>query len=67
MSFKLKQTRVEFDTGSGKTNVRIHVHPETGLLYHGWDQSKTQRWADLETGFSRHIGGELSVGKQWLW
>ena len=25
---------------------------ETGLLYHGWDESKTQRWADPETGCS---------------
>jgi len=25
---------------------------ETGLLYHGWDESKTQRWADPESGCS---------------
>ena len=25
---------------------------DTGLLYHGWDESKTQRWADPETGCS---------------
>jgi len=25
---------------------------ETGLLYHGWDESKTQRWADPQTGCS---------------
>lgn len=31
--------------------------PETGLLYHGWDQSKTQRWADPETGLSPHFWG----------
>lgn len=30
---------------------------ETGLLYHGWDQSKTQRWADPETGLSPHFWG----------
>ena len=31
--------------------------PETGLLYHGWDQSKTQRWADSETGLSPNFWG----------
>ncbi|MBB5437843.1 unsaturated rhamnogalacturonyl hydrolase [Pedobacter sp. AK017] len=27
----------------------------TGLLYHGWDESKTERWADPKTGLSPHI------------
>ncbi len=31
--------------------------PKTGLLYHGWDESKTQRWADSETGCSPHFWG----------
>ncbi len=26
--------------------------PETGLNYHGWDESKTQKWADPKTGQS---------------
>jgi unsaturated rhamnogalacturonyl hydrolase len=26
--------------------------PKTGLLYHGWDESKEQRWADKTTGLS---------------
>lgn len=26
--------------------------PKTGLLYHGWDESKQQRWADKTTGMS---------------
>jgi unsaturated rhamnogalacturonyl hydrolase len=26
--------------------------PKTGLLYHGWDESKLQRWADKQTGLS---------------
>jgi unsaturated rhamnogalacturonyl hydrolase len=25
---------------------------KTGLLYHGWDESKEQRWANLKTGLS---------------
>jgi unsaturated rhamnogalacturonyl hydrolase len=28
---------------------------ETGLLYHAWDESKKQRWADDETGQSPHF------------
>ena len=28
---------------------------ETGLLYHGWDESKEQKWADNETGTSPHF------------
>jgi unsaturated rhamnogalacturonyl hydrolase len=27
-------------------------NPDSGLLYHGWDESKLQRWADNETGLS---------------
>ena len=30
---------------------------ETGLLYHGWDASKEQAWADPVTGCSRHFWG----------
>jgi unsaturated rhamnogalacturonyl hydrolase len=31
--------------------------PHTGLRYHGWDESRTQRWADPETGCSPHFWG----------
>jgi len=30
---------------------------KTGLLYHAWDESKTQRWADPATGCSPHFWG----------
>ena len=36
--------------------------PETGLYYHGWDESKKQRWADNETGLSQHF---WSRGMGW--
>jgi unsaturated rhamnogalacturonyl hydrolase len=26
--------------------------PKTGLLYHGWDESKQERWADKQSGLS---------------
>jgi unsaturated rhamnogalacturonyl hydrolase len=29
--------------------------PKTGLLYHGWDESRVQRWANPETGLSPHF------------
>jgi len=31
--------------------------PKTGLLYHGWDESRQQRWANKETGLSPHVWG----------
>lgn len=31
--------------------------PKTGLLYHGWDESKEQRWADKTTGLSPNVWG----------
>jgi unsaturated rhamnogalacturonyl hydrolase len=29
--------------------------PKTGLLYHGWDESKQQKWANKQTGQSPHF------------
>lgn len=31
--------------------------PKTGLLYHGWDESKQQKWADPKTGLSPQFWG----------
>ncbi len=31
--------------------------PKTGLLYHGWDESKQQKWANKETGLSPNFWG----------
>ncbi|MDR1470385.1 MAG: glycoside hydrolase family 88 protein [Spirochaetaceae bacterium] len=31
--------------------------PKTGLLYHAWDESREQCWADPETGCSPHFWG----------
>jgi unsaturated rhamnogalacturonyl hydrolase len=31
--------------------------PKTGLLYHAWDESRTQRWADPGTGCSPNFWG----------
>jgi len=37
--------------------------PGTGLLYHAWDESKSQRWANPETGCSPHFWGR---GMGWF-
>ena len=34
---------------------------KTGLLYHGWDESRQQKWANKETGLSPHFWG-LALG-----
>jgi unsaturated rhamnogalacturonyl hydrolase len=40
------------------TWMELHARDaETGLLRHGWDESKQQRWADSETGQSPHAWG----------
>jgi unsaturated rhamnogalacturonyl hydrolase len=31
--------------------------PQTGLYYHGWDESKMQKWANPQTGCSPHFWG----------
>jgi unsaturated rhamnogalacturonyl hydrolase len=31
--------------------------PRSGLLYHGWDEKRAQRWADPATGRSPHVWG----------
>ena len=35
---------------------------ETGLYYHGWDESREQRWANKKTGLSQHF---WSRGMGW--
>lgn len=40
--------------------IRMEQHgrdARTGLLYHGWDESKTEKWADKVTGQSPHFWG----------
>ncbi len=38
--------------------IANHTHdPTNGLFYHGWDESKQQRWADPATGCSPNFWG----------
>ncbi|MFD1769214.1 glycoside hydrolase family 88 protein [Sphingobacterium suaedae] len=36
---------------------------KTGLLYHGWDESRKERWSDPKTGLSKHFWGR---GMGWF-
>jgi len=43
-----------------KQFIIVHKHtynPEVGLNYHGWDESKEQKWADPKTGCSPNYWG----------
>jgi unsaturated rhamnogalacturonyl hydrolase len=37
--------------------ARYMRDPATGLYYHGWDESRQQRWADNRTGLSKNFWG----------
>jgi unsaturated rhamnogalacturonyl hydrolase len=59
------QYAAEFDEPSGFDDVAHQIvtvkqhtrDPHTGLLYHAWDESRQQRWADPATGRSPHFWG----------
>jgi unsaturated rhamnogalacturonyl hydrolase len=40
-----------------KTMATHSYDPETGLFYHGWDESREQQWANKETGQSPNFWG----------
>lgn len=56
----LAQYSLEHETGVGLADVRRQVEtvrrlmrdPQTGLYYHGYDESRAAPWADPETGLS---------------
>jgi unsaturated rhamnogalacturonyl hydrolase len=53
-----KETRDIDDIVNQFVYVYKHTRdPKTGLLYHGWDESKQQRWADPKTGRSPNFWG----------
>jgi unsaturated rhamnogalacturonyl hydrolase len=46
------------DIAAQFTLAYLHtLDPKTGLCYHGWDESRSQRWADSATGHSPCIWG----------
>lgn len=53
-----KQDSVFDDVARQFINIERHARDaKTGLLYHGWDESKEQKWANKETGCSPHFWG----------
>lgn len=40
-----------------KTVERVMKNPDNGLYYHGWDESRAERWADPKTGLSANVWG----------
>jgi len=50
----------DFFDETAKQAVVMHdnmTDPETGLMFHAWDESKREEWADKETGLSEEIWG----------
>ncbi len=53
-----RQDSVFDDIARQFINIERHTRDaKTGLLYHGWDESREQKWADKETGLSPHFWG----------
>ena len=53
-----KQDTVFNDIARQFINIERHTRDaKTGLLYHGWDESKEQKWANPQTGVSPHFWG----------
>lgn len=52
------------DVANQFTYMENHARDEkTGLLYHGWDESRKERWSDPNTGRSKHFWGR---GMGWF-
>ncbi len=53
-----KQDKVFDDIAKQFINIERHTRDaNTGLLYHGWDESREQKWANPNTGNSPHFWG----------
>lgn len=53
-----RQDTVFDDIARQFINIERHTRDaKTGLLYHGWDESKEQKWANKETGCSPNFWG----------
>ncbi len=53
-----RQDTVFDDVARQFINIERHTRDtKTGLLYHGWDESREQKWANPQTGCSPHFWG----------
>jgi unsaturated rhamnogalacturonyl hydrolase len=54
--YKMGKAGHRVDIARQFINIERHTRDaKTGLLYHGWDESKEQKWANKETGCSPHF------------
>ncbi|WP_353135281.1 glycoside hydrolase family 88 protein [Pseudopedobacter sp.] len=52
------ETKVYDDVANQFVHIEKEARdPKTGLIYHAWDESREQRWANKETGNSPHFWG----------
>ncbi|MDB5252900.1 MAG: glucuronyl hydrolase [Flaviaesturariibacter sp.] len=57
-AFLFHEDTVFADIARQFSAVERHTRdPKTGLLYHGWDESREQAWADKQTGRSANAWG----------
>lgn len=57
-SFHYRQDSAFDDIARQFISIERHTRDnKTGLLYHGWDESKEQKWANKETGCSPNFWG----------
>ncbi|MDF3066361.1 MAG: glucuronyl hydrolase [Polyangiaceae bacterium] len=58
LAAKLEEPALYDDVAKQVVLMEQHTRdPKTGLLYHGWDESKKQRWANKSTGVSPEFWG----------
>jgi unsaturated rhamnogalacturonyl hydrolase len=58
--------RPEYFDEAAKQILTIAAHtrdPKTGLFYHGWDESRSEKWADPKTSVSQNFWGR---GDGWF-
>ncbi len=57
--FNDSQSKFAFDDAAKQMVVgdSVTFDPKTGLNYHAWDESRSERWCDPNTGLSKHFWG----------
>ena len=56
MATEFGEDSVFNDIAKQFVNIEKHARDaKTGLLYHGWDESKAEKWADKQTGLSPNV------------
>ncbi|ADY53264.1 glycosyl hydrolase family 88 [Pseudopedobacter saltans DSM 12145] len=57
-AYMFNETKIYTDVANQFAHIEKEARdPKTGLIYHAWDESREQRWANKETGNSPHFWG----------